>query len=222
MGKIYGRKKDAGINGAMAKWYDKNTRESRLILMEESANEISSLTPATGKILEVAPGPGYLSIILAKQGYDVTGIDISADFIEICKKNAAEEGVKISFLQGSASDIKFEDSTFNSIICSAAFKNFKEPVKALAEMYRVIKPGGVALIIDMNPNSTNLAQDEELKKLGSVGFDRLFLKFAYRTFLKVGAYSEQDITEMIKQAGISKFNIKSKGVSLYVYLYKPE
>jgi 2-polyprenyl-3-methyl-5-hydroxy-6-metoxy-1,4-benzoquinol methylase len=44
-------------------------------------------------VLEVAPGPGYLSIELARRGFIVTGIDISPDFVEISKRNARETGV---------------------------------------------------------------------------------------------------------------------------------
>ena len=52
------------------------------------------------------------------------------------------------FIHGSASDIPLEDGLFDLIVCRAAFKNFSEPLKALNEMRRVLKPGGRAVIID--------------------------------------------------------------------------
>jgi ubiquinone/menaquinone biosynthesis C-methylase UbiE len=61
----------------------------------------------------------------------------------------------VKFRQGCVADIPFQDNMFNFIISTAAFKNFKDPSKALNEMYRVLTSGGTALIIDMNRNASN-------------------------------------------------------------------
>ena len=140
------KKKDIGITGGMAKWYDKNTRKSRLAEMSEYAGIVSGYAEAGAKVLEVAPGPGYLAIELAKRGFSVTGVEISADFVEIERRNAANAGVAVDFHQGNASALSFPAGKFDFIICSAAFKNFCEPLKALHEMHRVLKPGGTARI----------------------------------------------------------------------------
>ncbi|CAA7602386.1 S-adenosyl-L-methionine-dependent methyltransferase [Acididesulfobacillus acetoxydans] len=71
------RKKDLAITGLMAKWYDKNTRKSRLAEMGYMADLVSQAAPAGGEILEIAPGPGYLSIELASRGFSVTGVELS-------------------------------------------------------------------------------------------------------------------------------------------------
>ncbi len=77
--------------------------------------------------------------------YQITGLDISKSFVEIARKNAAGSGLQIDFRQGNASAMPFEDETFDFTFCQAAFKNFTEPVKAIAEMYRVLRPGGTSL-----------------------------------------------------------------------------
>jgi ubiquinone/menaquinone biosynthesis C-methylase UbiE len=219
--KTFGRRKDLGISGHMAHWYDKNTRENRLKEMESYAREAAAYLHPGSSVLEIAPGPGYLSIALAKMGdYQVTGMDISFDFVEICKHNAKQAGVNVSFVQGNASAVPFEDSCFDFIICSAAFKNFKEPITALREMYRVLKPGGTALIIDMNHDASKQAQDEELEKMGTRGFDRWFVKLSFRTFLRKNAYTKDNFMCMIAQAGFATHEIKEIGMSLYVYLHK--
>jgi ubiquinone/menaquinone biosynthesis C-methylase UbiE len=85
----------------------------------------------------------------------IIGLDISKDFVEIARRNAKEAGViEVEFRQGNVADIPFPDNKFDFIICTAAFKNFKEPSKALSQMYRV-KLGGTALVIDMNRNASN-------------------------------------------------------------------
>ncbi len=214
------KKKDVGIYGLTAKWYDKNSRKSRMKQMQEYANEISTLVENGASILEVAPGPGYLSIELAKKGFNVTGVELSQDFVVIEKNNAKEANVSVDFKEGNASNLPCEDNSFDFIVCSAAFKNFKDPVKALSEMYRVLKPDGKALVIDMNYNSTSEDIENEVRNSGMKGFDKYFVKFAFKTFLKQGAYTKENFEMFLQEMHFRNYNIKQEGISLYVYLYK--
>lgn len=212
------KNKDVGIYGLAAKWYDKNSRKSRLAEMKRYANEVASHVSKDANILEVAPGPGYLSIELAKKGFNVTGVEISPDFVKIEKNNAIEANVSVDFKEGNASNLPCEDNFFDFIVCSAAFKNFKELVKALCDMHRVLKQGGTSLIIDMNYEATNEDIDNEVSKMK--GFDKYFVKFSFKTFLKQGAYTKEGFKTLLKETPFKNYNIKKKGISLYVYLYK--
>ncbi len=113
--------------------------------MQSYANEVEYYVGKGANVLEVAPGPGYLSIELAKRGFHVTAVDISPDFVEIAKRNASEAAVSVNFLEGNVSNLPFKDCQFDFVVCSAAFKNFKDPVKALCEIHRVLKQKGKAL-----------------------------------------------------------------------------
>jgi len=214
------RKKDLAITGRMAKWYDKNTRKSRLAEMSEMADLVSQTAHAGGEILEIAPGPGYLSIELASRGFSVTGVELSPDFVEIEKRNAKGKGVSVDFKQGNASALPLQDGTFDFIICSAAFKNFSEPLKAMQEMHRVLKPGGIALIIDMNRNSTKEDIEQEMQKNGMKGFDRWFVKLSFRTFLRNGAYTREEFEELIADTDFARHEIKKGGIGFLVWMYK--
>ena len=214
------RKKDLGITGRMAKWYDKNTRKSRLAEMREYADIVGGYSEAGANVLEVAPGPGYLSIELAKRGFTVTGVEISADFVAIEKRNAGEAGVSVDFKQGNASDLPLPDGIFDFIICSAAFKNFSEPLKALNEMHRVLKPDGTVLILDMNHDATKEDIDAEMKKSGMKGFDRWFVKLSFKTFLKSGAYTQEGFEKLIAQTDFGNSVIKKRGIGFEVWLFK--
>ena len=214
------KNKDLGITGWFTRWYDKNTREKRLSEMQEYANEVKRHLKDNSNVLEVAPGPGYFSIELAKMGkYNITGMDISADFIEICKNNAKRENVDITFLQGNVSKMYFEKNTFDFIFCSAAFKNFKEPIVALQEMHRVLKDNGIALIIDMNHDISKEALNAEATKISKSGFERWFMKSTFKGLCK-GAYSKNELNNMIKETSFVKCEIKEIGISLYIYLHK--
>ena len=61
---------------------------------------------------------------------------------------------------GNAAALPVEDASVDFVVCRAAFKNFSEPVKALSEMRRVLRPGGTALLIDMRRD----VKVEELKR----------------------------------------------------------
>jgi ubiquinone/menaquinone biosynthesis C-methylase UbiE len=136
------------MEGGMARWYDKTTRKN-IPMFRELANRIAAQLPAQSNILEVAPGPGFLSIELAKLGYNVRAVDISRTLVEIARRNAATDHVNVRFELGNAAALPLEDASVDFVVCSAAFKNFTEPVKALSEMRRVLRPGGTALLIDL-------------------------------------------------------------------------
>jgi ubiquinone/menaquinone biosynthesis C-methylase UbiE len=212
--------KDMGITGPFSRWYDKNTRENRITEMQEYAREVARHLSEKSNVLEVAPGPGYLSIELAKIGsYHITGMDISADFVEICKTNAVRENVNITFIQGNVSSMPFEENIFDFIVCSAAFKNFKEPILALREMHRVLKKGGIVLIIDMRRDATKEGLKEEAKKISRSGFERIFMVQTFKGLCKY-AYTKSEIEEMIKQTSFTRNEIEESNIGFYIYLHK--
>ncbi len=219
--KLARRRKDLGITGAMAKWYDRNSRETRQEEMRGYASEVAGRIKPGASVLEVAPGPGLLSIALSQMGnYRVTGMDISPDFIRIATENAQQAGAHVNFREGNVSSMPFADGQFDFVVCTAAFKNFKEPLKVLNEMYRVLKPGGEALIIDMNHNATREQQNAEIAKMNAKGFDRWFLLLSFHTFLKQGAYTSDEFEELLARTAFANHHVKEKGISLYVNCHK--
>ena len=213
-------KKDIAITGLMAKWYNKNSL-ARLAELSQVADTIAERAPAGAKILEVAPGPGYLSIELARRGFDVTGIELSPDFVEIEKKNAAEAGVNVNFQQGNASNLPLPDDTFDFLVCMAAFKNFSEPQKSLDEMYRVLKTPGTALVIDMNRENTDEDIGEAMRDYpGMKGFDRWFVRWSFKTFLKKGAYNQREFEDFISNTAFADHGIIKHGTGFQIWLYK--
>jgi len=218
------RFKDIGIGGMMARWYDNNTRKSRLTEMKGYANEASKYLHDGCSVLEVAPGPGYLSIELAKMGIcnKIVGLDISKDFTAIAQRNATEAGVigLVEFKRGNVSDIPFPDNSFDFIMCTAAFKNFKEPSKSLDQMYRVLKLGGTALIVDMNRGVSNQQIEDYVESTEAKGIGKLFMKLIFKYFLRNGAYTKDEITSLISKTAFKQYDIKEKGIGFYIYLTK--
>jgi 2-polyprenyl-3-methyl-5-hydroxy-6-metoxy-1,4-benzoquinol methylase len=80
-----------GMEGLAARWYAKTTRKD----LEEFcrlAARIAETLPSGAAIIEVAAGPGFLSLELAKRGFQVGGLDISKTFLRLARNNAEEAG----------------------------------------------------------------------------------------------------------------------------------
>jgi ubiquinone/menaquinone biosynthesis C-methylase UbiE len=214
---LFKRFKDLGIEGEQAKFYDKMTRDHRISEMKRQAKEVAMYIKEGDCILEIAPGAGYLSIELAKLGkYKITGMDISKDLVEICIRNAKEAGVKIDFIQGNVSNMPFNENAFNFIICVLAFKNFKEPLKSLQEMYRVLKPGGTALIIDLNKQATMKVTKKVAENMGLKGLKAYVAAAIQRS----GAYSKKEFETFISETEFKDYEIKNNDIGFSVFLKK--
>src|SRR5215469_10030755 len=101
--------KGMGMEGAIAKWYTR-TRSKDMEDFRRAAERFSARLTSGAKVLEVAPGPGFFSIELAKLGnYRITGVDISRTFVEIATQNARDAGVSVDFQWGNASALRFAD-----------------------------------------------------------------------------------------------------------------
>src|SRR5438874_9793261 len=143
--------KGMAMEGIIARWYAKiRSSGSQIEDWRKQAAQLTSGLPDGAEVLEVAPGPGYFAIEMARLGrFHVTGLDISHTFVEIARENARQAGASVDFQQGNASGMPFAEGSFDLIICQAAFKNFSQPAQAIDEMYRVLSGGGMAVIQDM-------------------------------------------------------------------------
>jgi ubiquinone/menaquinone biosynthesis C-methylase UbiE len=209
--------KGMGMEGSTARWYDRTTRKD-MPEFKALALRIAAAVPSGGAVLEVAPGPGFLSIELAKRGLQVRGVDISKTFVDIAQRNAATDGVQARFEVGNAAALPVEDGVMDFVVCRAAFKNFTEPVKALSEMRRVLRPGGTALLIDMRRD----VKVEELKRyvdgLGVSLLNRWFMMLVFRGMLIKRAYRLEEIRRMAIEAGWFEPRIDSSPIGFEAWL----
>ena len=136
-------------------------------------SEISSRFPGRDKgdisILDVGAGPGFISIILAEAGYNVTAFDFSESMIEEAKANALNLADRIKFVQGNAMDLPFSDKTFDVVFSRNLTWNLPDPGAAYNHWTRVLRDGGLMLVFDANWY-TYLVDD---KKRGEYNQDRM-------------------------------------------------
>jgi len=208
------------MEGIIASWYAKTTFKD-LNRHKFMAKQLVEKIPANGSVLEIAPGPGYFCIELARLGnYQITGLDISKSFVEIARKNAAKANLEIDFREGNASAMPFENKTFDFTFCQAAFKNFSEPVKAITEMYRVLRPGGKAVIVDLRRDASREEIKREVEGMGLGSINEAMVKWTFKQMLLKSAYSIADMESMIAQTPFGKGRIDVSGVGFQIWLQK--
>ena len=212
--------KGLGMEGQVAKWYAKNTRKD-LDEFKALAKRISANLHEGSSVLEVAPGPGYFAIELAKAGkYKITGLDISKTFVELARRNGSDESVEVDFRHGNASQMPFQDCSFDLIVCRAAFKNFAEPVAALKEMRRVLRSVGKALIIDLRRDAPKETIDEYVDKMNMGAINSVVTKLTFRLMLLKRAYTRDEFNQFISESGFENFDIQEVPIGFEIWLSK--
>lgn len=208
------------MEGWVANWYAGLTKKD-LPQYQDLARTIAVELPAGSRILEVAPGPGFLSIELARLGaFAVAGIDISRSFVAMARENAQRQGVRVDFRHGDAAALPFANDTFDRVVCRAAFKNFSRPAMAVQEMHRVLKPGGKALIIDLRKDASPTAIDAYIEELHAGLFSSLVTKWTFRLMLLKRAYSRSQFADFIAQSGFLKSDITEAEIGFRIWLEK--
>jgi ubiquinone/menaquinone biosynthesis C-methylase UbiE len=211
------------MEGAIARWYAGiRGSDKQLKAYRGQAAQLVVGLPAGSRVLEVAPGPGYLAIEIARLGrFEVTGLDISRTFVEIAGENARKADVAATFRQGDAAQMPFEDGSFDLVVCQAAFKNFARPNSALSEMFRVLRAGGTAVIDDMSHEATHADIADEVRGMG-LGPISSFTTTATLEMLRRRAYSRGQFQRLAEGSPFKSCEITTAGIGLRVQLTRPE
>ena len=105
---------------------------------------------ALGRLLDVACGPGVVTAALAPHAAAVVAFDATPEMLEKAKARCAKAGLRnVEFRSGDAENLPFADAEFDGAVTRAALHHFAEPRRAIGEMFRVLRPGGVAVFADV-------------------------------------------------------------------------
>jgi ubiquinone/menaquinone biosynthesis C-methylase UbiE len=216
------RFKGPEMEGLVARWYAGIRNSGKQV--EEYRKQAARLTaglPDGAHVLEVAPGPGYLAIEMARLGrLRVTGLDISRTFVEIATEKATLAGVSADFHKGDVATMPFESGTFDLVVCQAAFKNFTQPGIALAEMHRVLRIGGMAVIDDMSSDASHADIEAEVMNM-ELGRVSTFMTKGTLEMLRRRAYSPAQFESLVARSPFQTCVISTEGIGLEVRLVKP-
>jgi len=102
---------------------------------------------ARGEVLEVAIGTGR-NLAFYPKGIRLTGIDLSPAMLELARERAGELGLDADLREGDAQELAFPDESFDTVVCTLSLCNIPDDCRAVAEMKRVLRPGGRLLLLD--------------------------------------------------------------------------
>ncbi len=102
---------------------------------------------ATGRTLEVAAGSG-LNFEWYPADVDLTGVDLSPAMLALARERAPALGLQAELREADAEQLPFRDASFDTVVCTLAVCEIPDREAAIAEMYRVLRPGGRLLLLD--------------------------------------------------------------------------
>lgn len=102
---------------------------------------------ATGHTLEVAVGTG-LNLPHYPHGVRLTGIDFSPGMLDLARRRADELGRDVDLREGNAQDLDLPDARFDTVVCTFGLCAIPDERRAITEMIRVLRPGGLLLLAD--------------------------------------------------------------------------
>ena len=170
------------------------------------------------KVLDVATGTGDIAFAIRKKyKAKVIGLDLSANMLEIAKQKSKKYNINdISFIEGDAENLPFDDNTFDKLVISYGLRNLGDCKRGLSEFYRVLKPNGRLGILEfLQPRSTLIG------KIFKFYFNRVLPRIA-SFFSNSKAYrylpesvenflSSNELKSALNEAGFS--DISSKNMS---------
>ena len=148
---------DSAQSGIIQKWnlmsWTYDTFYGHSIKSNEEMNAwvglFNNLIPKINlNVLDIGCGSGEMSLLLAQLGHSVTGIDLSENMLCVADEKARKKGLNIKFLKGDAEDPPFESNEFDVIVARHLFWTLLRPEKAVNRWKRILKNGGIIILID--------------------------------------------------------------------------
>lgn len=129
--------------------------------------EIEKLLPEKENlhILDIGTGTGFFAVLLAENGHQVEGIDLTPAMLEEAKELAAQKGLSIVFREMDAQELAYEDACFDVVISRNLTWTLPDPKKAYQEWFRVLKKGGILLNFDADYAANVRSQSTQNRKV---------------------------------------------------------
>jgi ubiquinone/menaquinone biosynthesis C-methylase UbiE len=102
---------------------------------------------AKGRVLEVAVGTGR-NFGFYSRGVGITGVDLSPDMLDIARRHATDLDLEVDLRVAAAEALPFDEDSFDTAVCTLSLCTIPDPAASIAEMKRVLRPGGQLLLLD--------------------------------------------------------------------------
>ena len=145
-----------------------------------------------GIIADIGAGTGYLTIELAKKGRRVIAVDNSAQMLSVANNEASRAGIdNIEFLEGNAEDLPVKSNLVDYAFANMLLHHVNDPLQVLKEMNRILKPGGMIVVTDIEEHGHMWLRQE-------------------KSDLWMG-FNKEELAEWLKESGFKNISIKDTG-----------
>jgi len=207
-----------------AEAYDRISRMPQFELIRRSFVKKLKKYAGEGIITDVGCGPGYLLQVTAKEfpRNKLVGVDISAEMVERARANLGSMGYgeRVEFRQGSADDLPFDDGTQDFVVSTLSLHHWADPHSSFDEIYRVLKPGGQMLILDIRRDARRMfswfmwfAQNVALRLIGENALRRINEPMGSLR----ASYTLAEVEGMLAKTSFSDFTIEGKLGWMYIW-----
>lgn len=142
------------MDGWIARAYDRGVHSVLRDLVAALLGDVKADLAGARRLLDVGCGPGQFTILIAEEipGIEACGVDLAPTMIELARQHAAESpaAARLRFEVADAANLPFPSDQFDAVLSSGSIKHWTDPVAGLAEIHRVLAPGGLAFIAEMN------------------------------------------------------------------------
>jgi len=167
---------------------------------------IARLLPqAPARVLDLAAGTGFVALIAAGLGHDVTGIDLAEPMLEEARATSAQRKLPVVFASGDVVAPAFPEASFDALISRHLFWTLRDPVAALSAWRKLLKPGGRAIVIDgfwFKPVSDDAAEPEGL-------FEEYYTRDMRRALPGWQFFDPKPVVAMFERAGFVRVSVET-------------
>lgn len=182
-------------------WLSVDQSETRDVWYAIDETKMSYLLPhlpPSGTCLEVGCGSARLSRFLARRGYRAVGMDYEPEAVSLARRRAADNRLDVALLLGDAFALPFATASFDVVLSTGLLEHFADPSPIVAEMTRVLRPGGL-FYSDIVPKKFSL-----MRSLQS-------LKLRRREFWE-RPFNRHQIEALLRDSGLSVTTVFAAGI----------
>jgi len=173
------------------------------------------------ELLDVGTGPARVPIALcrADRNLRILGMDLAGPMLDLARRNVADAGLtdRIRFARGDAKNLPFPDGRFEAVVSNTSVHHIPDPAPALAEMTRLVAPGGTVMVRDLFRPVDEAALDALVAL--HAGSEPLFARALFRDSL-LAALTLDEVRAVIRTIGLPEEGVSATSDRHWTWIYR--
>lgn len=203
----------ARYNAVESYLYDRAIAPAVIELADTVEERLLAELPRGARVLEVGCGGGQLAVRLAGKRADltITGLDLSPEQVARAKERARAVAERVTFVEGSALSLPFDDEHFDAVISVASVKHWPDPLRGLSECVRVLRPSGALAVVEADRGCTMHDARAFVSRWRIPRLLRPVALVGFRTFVAGNAFDLDDMRAFAAMLGPGQWAVERVG-----------